>query len=195
MTPRVTLAQSIILACGLLLVPSVVPADPLEPSPMPSAAIGAEATVTVLVPKDTPLVVRTIEGHNSYSAQTGQKWHYELVSDIIVNGYVVARAGDDAEGGVQEAQQGRDDPFNHKAANLRVGVDEVHSFCGDTIHVRFDRSEYRRRQGLFGNNKDVTIVKGQLYVPLVSRAQKVCGVATAAKPAPIPTDAIRTADH
>jgi hypothetical protein len=147
------------------------------------------------VPKDTPLVVRTIEGHNSYSAQTGQKWHYELVNDIIVDGYVIARAGDDAEGGVQEAQQGKDDFFNYKAANLRVAVDEVHSFCGDTIHVRFDRSEYRRKQGLFGSNKDVTIVKGQMYVPLVSRAQKVCGVATVAKPAPIPTDAIRTADH
>jgi hypothetical protein len=179
----------------MFLAPAVATADSTEPSPRPSTAIGAESTVTVLVPKDTPLVVRTIEGHNSYSAQTGQKWHYELVNDIIVDGYVIARAGDDAEGGVQEAQQGKDDFFNYKAANLRVAVDEVHSFCGDTIHVRFDRSEYRRKQGLFGSNKDVTIVKGQMYVPLVSRAQKVCGVATVAKPAPIPTDAIRTADH
>jgi hypothetical protein len=164
-------------------------------SPAPALPIGAEPTVTVLVPKGTPLVVRTLEGHNSYSAQTGQKWHFELVNDLIVNGYVVARAGDDAEGGVQEAQQGKDDFFNYKAANLRVGIDEVHNFCGDTIHVRFDRSEYRRRQGLFGSNKDVTVIKGQMYVPLVSRAQKVCGVATNATPAPIPSDAIRTADH
>ena len=187
----VTLIADLILGFG-------VPALGQSPSPKPAAsspATGSESTVTVLVPKDTPLVVRTIEGHNSYSAQTGQKWHFELVNDLIVNGYVVARAGDDAEGGVQEAQQGKDDFFNYKAANLRVSVDEVYSFCGDTIHVRFDRSEYRRRQGFFGSNKDVTVVKGQMYVPVVSRAQKVCGVATTATPAPIPTDAIRTADH
>ncbi len=166
-------------------------------SPLPSAStsVGSEPTTSVLVPKGVMLVVRTLEGHNSYSAQTGQKWHFELVNDLIVGGYVVARAGDDAEGGVQEAQQGKDDFFNYKAANLRVGIDEVHSFCGDTIHVRFDRSEYRRRQGLFGSNKDVTITKGQMYVPIVSRAQRVCGVSTTATPAPIPADAIRTADH
>jgi len=186
---------TIFFLCSLVAGSGEAQTQPASPAPVSSGAVGAEPTTIVLVPKDTPLVVRTIEGHNSYSAQTGQKWHYELVLDIIVNGYVVARAGDDAEGGVQEAQQGKDDPFNYKAANLRVGVDQVHSFCGDTIYVRFDRSEYRRRQGPFGNNKDVTIIKGQMYVPLVSRAQKVCGVATAATPAPIPTGAIRTADH
>ena len=184
------------LVTSAVAVAFMAPAVGQSPTPAPTPpAVGAEPTVIVLVPKGIPLVVRTLEGHNSYSAQTGQKWHFELVSDLIVNGFVVARAGDDAEGGVQEAQQGKDDFFNYKAANLRVGVDEIHSFCGDTIHVRFDRSEYRRKQGMFGSNKDVTVVKGQMYVPLVSRAQKVCGIATTATPAPIPSDAIRTADH
>ena len=164
-------------------------------TPLPQAPIGAEQTSTVLVPKGVLVVVRTVEGHNSYSAQTGEKWHYEVVNDVIVNGYVVARAGDDAEGGVQEAQQGKDDLFNYKAATLRVNVDQIHNFCGDTLFVRFDRSEYRRRQGLFGSNKDVTIVRGQLYVPVVSRPQKACGAPTSATPAPIPESALRTADH
>lgn len=171
------------------------------PTPLPkasaSAAITTEQTSIVLVPKGTSLVVRSTVGLNSYSAHTGEKLHYDLVNDIIVNGFVVARAGDDVEGTVQEAQQGEASGYFKAGhgANLRVSVDEVHNFCGDTIHVVFDRTEYRRRQGAFGENKDVQVIKGQQYVPLTSRAQRVCGVATTATPAPTPADAIRTADH
>lgn len=85
--------------------------------------------------------------------------------------------------------------IGYKGANLRLGIDAVHNFCGDTIHVNFDRSEYRRRQGLFGSNKDVTVVKGQQYVPIVSYAQKVCSVATTATPEPLPANALKTAEH
>ncbi|BDE06830.1 hypothetical protein WPS_21060 [Vulcanimicrobium alpinum] len=180
---------------ALALALALIPAGAVAAETPAAIESPAPATVTVLVPRGVPIVVRTLEGHNSYSAQTGQHWHFELVNDVIVDGYVVARAGDDAEGGVAEAQQGRDDLFVYRGANLRVGVDEVHSFCGDTLAVRFDRSEYRRRQGFFGSNKDVTVVRGQMYVPLTSRAQRVCGVPTTATPAPIPAGAIRTADH
>jgi hypothetical protein len=151
-----------------------------------------------MVPKDTPVVVRTIEGHSSYAAHTGEQLHYEVAQDVIVNGHVVVKAGDDAEGAVQEAQQGREGGWygiGYKAADLRVDVDSVHNFCGDTLKVRFDRTEYRRRQGFFGSNKDVQVIKGQEYVPVVTYAQKVCGAATSATPAPIPEDAIRTATH
>lgn len=166
-------------------------------SPAPLASAQSETIGTVLVPKGTPVVVKTEESYNSYSAHTGETLHFEVVQDVIVDGHVVARAGDGAEGAVKEGQAGETGfwGIGYKAANLRLGVDAVHNFCGDTLHVNFDRSEYRRRQGMFGSNKDVTVIKGQMYVPVVSYAQKLCGVATAATPAPIPPDAIRTADH
>jgi hypothetical protein len=199
-----TFLRIVLTALAVLLsgAPALAQSSPLPtPSPLPitspNPAAAPESTTIVLVPKGTPLVVRSTVGLNSYSAHTGEKLHYDLVNDIIVNGFVVARSGDDVEGAVQEAQQG-EAPGYFKAghgANLRVSVDEVHSFCGDTLHVVFDRSEYRRRQGAFGENKDVQVMKGQQYIPLTSRAQKVCGVLTTATPAPMPTDAIRTADH
>ena len=46
---------------------------------------------------------------------------------------------------------------------------------------------------MFGENKDVQIIKGQMYVPVVNRPQRVCGEPTAEAPAPIPSDAVRTA--
>lgn len=187
------------LARPLLAAPSPEPLPVAATSvpTTPPSATGDEKTTAVLIPKGTPLLVKSVVGLSSYSAHTGEKLHFELVNDLIVNGYVVARAGDDAEGIVQEAQQGEAPGYFRagKSANLRVSVDEVHNFCGDTLRVVFDRTEYRRRQGAFGENKDVQVIKGQQYVPLTSRAQKVCGVATTATPAPIPSEAIRTADH
>jgi hypothetical protein len=172
-------------------------AQPSPPAAEPSLA-AAPLPDVVLVPRGKEVVVRTVAGYNSYSAKTGAKLRFEIVNDVIVNGYVIAKAGDAAEGTVQEAQQGDEGGFygiGWKAANLRVSVDEIYNFCGDTIHVTFDRSEYRRRQGIFGNNKDVQIVKGQMYVPLTDRVQKVCGEASTDAEAPIPGQALRTADH
>lgn len=173
-----------------------------QPSPLPppasSAASDIPGATIVFVPRGKEIVVRTVAGYNSYSAKTGAKLRFEVVNDVIVNGFAIAKAGDAAEGTVQEAQQGDEGGYygiGWKAANLRVSVDEIYNFCGDTIHVTFDRSEYRRRQGLFGSNKDVQIIKGQMYVPLTDRAQKVCAEPSTDLEEPIPVQALRTADH
>jgi uncharacterized SAM-binding protein YcdF (DUF218 family) len=162
----------------------------------PSSAPQASPDI-VLVPKGTLVVVATTESTNSYSARTGSKIRYEVVQDAIVSGHVIAKAGDTAQGAVQEGEAGDTGVFGigTKYANLRVSVDEVFSFCGDTIHVDFDRSEYRRRQGAFGSNKDVHIVKGQKYVALTDRVQKICGEVTTATPQPIPSDALSTSTN
>ena len=55
------------------------------------------------------------------------------------------------------------------------------------------RSEYRRRQGIAGENKDVKIAKARSTPPTPNRAQKVCGEATAEAPRPVPSDAIPSA--
>jgi hypothetical protein len=180
---------------------------PVVPTSAPAVVPGATSTSsssttsgaqfdTVLIPKDTIVVVRTIQDLNSYSAKTGAKLRYEVLQDVIVNGHVIAKAGDTAQGAVQEGQAGDAAGLfglGYKAANLRVSVDEVYNFCGDTIHVDFDRSEYRRRQGAFGSNKDVQIVKGQKYAAYTDRVQRLCGEATTEAELPFPSDALRSA--
>jgi hypothetical protein len=180
---------------------------PVVPTSAPAVVPGATSTSsssttsgaqfdTVLIPKDTIVVVRTIQDLNSYSAKTGAKLRYEVLQDVIVNGHVIAKAGDTAQGAVQEGQAGDAAGLfglGYKAANLRVSVDEVYNFCGDTIHVDFDRSEYRRRQGAFGSNKDVQIVKGQKYAAYTDRVQRLCGEATTEAELPVPSDALKSA--
>jgi hypothetical protein len=164
----------------------------------PAKSGGAGEGDVVFIPRDTTVVVRTTEALNSYSSRTGSKIRYEVLQDVVVRGHVVAKAGDPAQGMVQEGQSG-DSGFGfghtYKAANLRVSVDEVYNFCGDTIHVDFDRSEYRRRQGIVGENKDVQIAKGQKYAAYTDRAQKVCGEPTSEAPPPVPSDALPSATN
>ena len=159
------------------------------PSPTPQTTASAAAEQT-LVPRGTVIVVKTLHGLNSYGTEAGAKLTYEVVQDVVVNGYLIAQAGDVAEGAIQDAQEGRNDLFSVKAANLRVSVDSVFNFCGDTLRMDFVRSEFRQRQGMFGSHKDVEIVKGQLYQVPTERPQKVCATKTAEQPLPIPTGAL-----
>jgi len=171
-------SQPVDMVPGTPSVPTAAPAVPAAPAPSP----------LFLVPRDTPIVVRTKYGESSYSAKTGAKIRYIVTQDAIVDGRVVAKSGDTADGQVEEGQNGE----SGKAANLRVSVDDVYNFCGDTVHVEFDRTESRKNQGVFGSKKDVRIDKGQRYVAVTDRPQRVCTEATTATSAPIPAEALRT---
>jgi hypothetical protein len=148
------------------------------------------ATEQVLVPGGTVVVVKTRHGINSYGEEAGAKLLYEVAQDVIVNGYLIAQAGDVAEGVIVSAQAGQDDAFSQRAANLRVSVDTIYNFCGDKLDADFVRSEYRRRQGAFGSHKDVEIIKGQMYQVPTERPQRVCAVRTTEMPLPIPSNAL-----
>ncbi len=170
-----------------------------DPSPAPSSEVIDLATpiagkVTVKVPKDAAVVVKTLQSLNSYSAHTGERIRYEVLQDVIVGGYLIVKAGDIAEGSVQEGEQGNSGGFygiGWKAANLRISVDRAFTFCGSTLQLTFDRSEYRRRQGVLGSHKDVEIIKGQKYVAATDHPQEACAVKTNDQPKPIPEDALK----
>jgi hypothetical protein len=132
----------------------------------------------------------TLHGINSYGQESGLKLTYEVVQDVVVNGHVVAKAGDIAEGVIADAEAGRADVFSYRAANLRITVDSVYNFCGDTLHTDFTRTEYRRRQGLFGSHKDVEIIKGQMYEVPTERAEKICAEPTTEHALPVPKNAL-----
>jgi hypothetical protein len=174
--------------------PNAVPTSAAAPAAAPPAQgqfpAPPSAGTQVLVPRGTLVVVTTNRGTNSYGDQTGSKLTFTLVQDVIVNGYVIAKAGDVAEGAISNSEAGRDDFFTQKAANLRISVDRVYNFCGDTLSTDFTRSEYRRRQGTMGSHKDVEIAKGQMYQVPTERPQRVCAEATTAHPLPIPTEAL-----
>lgn len=177
----------ILAALGLVVASLCVPDAEASSTAPPSASATREQ---VLLPAGTVVVVKLRHGINSYGEQAGAKLTYEVVQDVVVNGYVFAKAGDVAEGVIENAQTGENDFFSQKAANLRVSVDTLYNFCGDRVDMDFVRSEYRRRQGIFGSHKDVEIIKGQMYQVPTEHPQKVCAERTTETPLPIPSGAL-----
>jgi hypothetical protein len=151
------------------------------------------ATETVWLPKGTYFPVHTMQSYSSYGAGVGSKLRFELSQDVIVKGYLIAMAGDTAEGTVQNAMTASKIPFMGRGGDLRVSVDKVYSYCGDTIAVDFDRSEYRRaRDGaILGvismfTEGDILITRGQQYLAFSDRPQRVCAARTAVVDPPVP---------
>jgi hypothetical protein len=147
----------------------------------------APTTETVWLAKGTYFPVQTMQSYSSYGAGVGSKLRFELAQDVIVNGHLVAMAGDTAEGTVQNAMTGGAFfGIDYRGADLRVSVDRVFNFCGDIIAVDFDRTEFRKdRVGVFDGNVDVHIIRGQTYLAFTDRPQRVCGTRTDAADPPV----------
>jgi hypothetical protein len=179
------------------VIASVLTARPISAqteSPSPGPAVGApqSTTATVFVPKGDVVAIATTEALSSYAASSREPVTFTVLQDVIVNGYLVAKAGDEVDGEVLEAQRGAMgfDGIGYKAADLRISAESIHNYCGDTIKLHFVRSEYRRRQGAFGSKADIEIIDGQKYLAQTAFPQKVCGEPTTeAEPTP-PADAL-----
>src|SRR5690348_2607869 len=103
------LRLSFLTHCGLGGLIALALASPAfsETSPVPSPSAAASAspaptasganpsgptdspapTEQILVPRGTIVVVKTIHGINSYGTESGDKLTYEVLQDVIVNGY------------------------------------------------------------------------------------------------------------
>ena len=116
-----------------------------------------------LVPKGTFIVVTVRRSYKSYGASTGTKITYDVEQDVIVNGFVIAKVGDVAEGEILNAHEASTNWFTgeHKGANLRVSVDKVYNFCGDTLDMDFARSEFRTKRGCLAETQMLKSLKGK----------------------------------
>lgn len=176
-----------------------------------SVATPKHATTPIQIPKETPVVVQTYNAINSATFHTGERLAYTVTEDVIVNGAVVAKKGDVAEGLVENAQQGKDvkagriatvvgplhgagaaaaDKAASKPANLQISIKDVHTFCGGVIHLSFVRTESQKPKHFEHSQPTVEIAKGQKYVAMVANDTSSCGFATTRTPAPIPGDAL-----
>ncbi len=177
---------------------------------LPFAVLVIAATTSARVPKDTPIVVQTYNAVNSATFHSGERLAYTVSQDVIVDGVIVARAGDKAEGVVEDAQQGKKahagtvgvalgpagaaagsaaNKAMSKGANLRVTVTGLDTYCGGHLPLSFVRSEYHAPKRLHKMTA-VEIAKGQKYVATVAQDTSTCGESTTRTPPPIPADAL-----
>jgi hypothetical protein len=186
--------------------------DSREPSPQPftpGLSAPPRNLQAAFLPKGVIFPVQTMQSYSAYGSAPGSKVRYELLQDVVINGFLFAMKGDTAEGTVQAAHEGSAFPLRGigGGSDLRVSVDKVYNFCGDTIAVDFDRSEYRDFRGnwnwlmLVGigfflkPDKDVHIVRGQQYAAFSNRPQHVCAAPTTQPDSEAPAAALLSTDR
>jgi PDZ domain len=90
------------------------------------------------IPANTIIRVRTVEGVSSESARVGDVVPMEVLSDVIVNGFVVVKQGSPAVGEISRAQEARTLGRRGKVA---LTLNYVEAVTGEHILVGGNRSE------------------------------------------------------
>ncbi len=180
--------------CGIVLAVSVFLAlaslsATADQSP---AAISVERGVVVPI-----LVTRDVRVGAFGTSQSEHTVKLAVAQDVVVNGYVIAKAGDLAEGHYGTQSNQTKGTFTTKVSQeLTLDIDDIVNFCGDTLHLQFERTFVGgTREGFlsFGvHGHDAVFGKGSVLQAATDRFEKnICAEATTAMPLPLPHNIIR----
>lgn len=151
---------------------------------------------TAYIPRGTFVYVTVTKDIRVGGAGTNSEVHkvkFDVAQDVIVNGYAVAKAGDLVEGEYSNQTNITKRFFStNESQEVALDVDDVVNFCGDTIHLEFERTFVGGARGGFMSfgihAHDAVFAKGSILKAKTDRPQKnICAEATAATPGPVPS--------
>ena len=155
--------------------------------------LSALAETTTLVPRHTivPVVLTKEIRVGGLGESQQKKVEFEAATDVIVKGFVVVKKGDTVEGHYTSTKNSTSSLFGGKVSEeLALDVDDVANFCGDTLHLQFERT-FRggARLGLLGvNSHDAVFAKGTVLLARTDRVEKhTCAEVTSERPQPLPS--------
>ncbi len=197
---RATPAVLIAAAACIAVIPAyaaraqVSPREPAAPVPDASAPPqSADEQNTVTVPRGVTVpifVTRDVRVGAQGASQEEHKVKFSVDQPVIVDGYVIAKPGDLAEGHYDtQTNQTKRQFETSTSQELELDMDDIVNFCGDTIHVQFVHTFVGgTRSGFlsFGvHQHDAAVEKGSVLAASTDRVQKrVCAEpATGAAPA------------
>ncbi|HEY2473740.1 MAG TPA: hypothetical protein VGI19_02970 [Candidatus Cybelea sp.] len=170
----------------------------LASAALPGAADTTSTQTTIARGTVIPiLVTKDIRIGANGSTPEEHKVKLAVAGDVIVDGYVIAKAGDLAEGHYDTQSNQTKGTFTTKVSQeLILDIDDVVNFCGDTIHTQFERTFVGGvRSGFlsFGvHSHDAVFSRGSVLEASTDRFEKsVCAQATSATPPPLPRDVIK----
>jgi hypothetical protein len=159
--------------------------------------IADDATTTIPRNVVVPIVVTKDIRVGGYGANTEEKKvEFEVAQDVIVGGYVVARKGDLVEGHYTNQRNETKRVFSTDISEeLALDIDDFVNFCGDTVHLKFERTFVGGARGgafsLGAHAHDAVFAKGLILESKTDRLQKnVCAESTTATPAPLPQNMV-----
>jgi hypothetical protein len=162
-------------------------------APPPSAS---PSSPTVFIPRGTVVYVTVTKDIRVGGAGTNSEVHkvkFEVTQDDILSGYVIAKAGDLVEGEYSNQTNITKRVFStNESQEVALDVDDVVNFCGDTIHLQFERTFVGGARGGFMSfgihAHDAVFAKGSILKVETDRPERnICAEATTATPAPVPS--------
>jgi hypothetical protein len=152
----------------------------------------AAADTTTRVPRHTsvPVVLTKEVRVGGMGDSQEKKVDFEAASDVIVNGFMVVKKGD-GRGSLSSTKNVTKSMFGGKVSEeLALDVDDVANFCGDTLHLQFERT-FRggaRMSPIGVNSHDAVFEKGTVLLARTDRVEKsICAEHTTAQPQPLPS--------
>jgi hypothetical protein len=184
--------STLLLVAGLIC---LLGSDPTPtPSPQPQAT---ETSITIERGVVVPILVTKEVRVGAYgSSQAEHKVKFAVDQDVIVNGYVIAKSGDLAEGHYDtQTNQTKRQFENETSEEVDFYLDDIVNFCGDTIYVAFEKKFVGGvRSGFlsFGvHAHDAVVARGDVLQASTDRTQKlVCAEPTSETPQPLPKHVI-----
>jgi len=182
-------------ACAQLLPhESTVPLPDASATPQPT---DQQNTVTVPRGVIVPIfVTRDVRVGAQGASQEEHKVKFSVDQAVIVDGYVIAKPGDLAEGHYDtQTNQTKRQFETETSQELELDIDDIVNFCGDTIHVQFAHTFVGgSRSGFlsFGvHQHDAAVGKGSVLAASTDRTERhICAEPTSAAPAPLPKNII-----
>jgi hypothetical protein len=175
-------------------------AQPPSPSPSPSTEASAEpASVNTLVPRHTIIpiaIVKDIRVGGAGDERQAKTIKAEVAQDVIIDGLVIAKEGDLAEGHLTTEKNVTHRMFSADTSQeAALDIDDVVNFCGDTIHMQFERTYVGGVRGgafSFGPHAhDAVFSKGSILKAESDRVEKsVCAEKTSRTALPLPGNII-----
>jgi hypothetical protein len=161
-----------------------------------SASVPTVTSPTVYIPRGAVIYVTVTKDIRVGGAGTSSEVHkvkFEVTQDAIFKGFVIAKAGDLAEGEYTNQSNITKRVFStNESQEVALDVDDIVNFCGDTIHMQFERTFVGGARGgfmSFGEHAhDAVFAKGSVLKAQTDRPQKdICAEATTATPGPLPS--------
>jgi hypothetical protein len=178
---------------------TTVPGQMSPTSPPGVSALADQQTAPTIVPRHTiiPILVLKEQRVGAFGdAREEKKIKLEVAQDVIVAGRYIAKKGDLAEGHYTTERNVTKRMFStNTSQELSLDIDDVVNFCGDTIHMEFERTFVGGgREGSFSfgpHAHDAVFDKGLVLKADTDRVEKsICAEPTKAAPIPLPSDMV-----
>jgi len=162
-------------------------------------AASSSAINTVALPRHTiiPILIdKDIRVGGAGQNQQTKTIKVQVAQDVVVDGVVIAKKGDLAEGHLTTERNVTRRYFSTDVSQeAALDIDDVVNFCGDTIHMQFERTFVGGVRAGFmslgAHAHDAVFGKGSVLKAQSDRVEKsVCAEKTTATPLPLPTNMV-----